>query len=143
MSRNFLTKSIQTTTGCTIYVQKKSANTIRKSLTGVSAITLSMTTIPLISGKTKTSLNHFGQVVTSLEQFKQVYNNPGFDISSHSQVIPKSSKAVAKSSTIYPLIILSPNYFMKNSSPSSFLLSLGDNTGLKWQWSTQHNSSMF
>ena len=62
MSRNFLTKSIRTTTGCTIYVQKKNANTIRKSLTGVSAITLSMTTIRLTSGNKKTSLNHFGQV---------------------------------------------------------------------------------
>ena len=123
MSKNFLTKSIRTTTGCTIYVQKKNANTIRKSLTGVSAITLSMTTIRLISGNKKTSLNHFGQVQTSqnnLNKFRLIQDPMIASI--HSQVIPKLSKVVAKSFTIYPLIILKPNYFKKQSSSSSFLL---------------------
>ena len=37
-------------------------------------------------------------------------------------------------------ILLNPNYFKKQSSPSSFLLTLGNNTGPKWQWSTQQAS---
>ena len=69
MSKNFLTKSIRTTTGCTIYVQKKNANTIRKSLTGVSAITLLMTTIRPISGNFKFS--RLFQNVPKLSKSKQ------------------------------------------------------------------------
>ena len=34
------------------------------------------------------------------------------------------------------------NHFKKQSSSSSFLLTEGNNTGPKWQWSTQQASSM-
>ena len=42
------------------------------------------------------------------------------------------------------LFILKPDYFKKHNLLSSFLLTLkGNNTGLKWQWSTQKASFMF
>ena len=37
---------------------------------------------------------------------------------------------------------LKPNYFKKQLSSSSLLLTKGNNTGQKWQWSTQKASSM-
>jgi hypothetical protein len=36
-----------------------------------------------------------------------------------------------------------PNYFEKQHSSSSLLLTSGNNTGQKWQWSAQKASSMF
>jgi hypothetical protein len=37
---------------------------------------------------------------------------------------------------------LKPNYFQKQCSSSSFLLTKGYDTGPKWQWSSQKSSSM-
>ena len=40
------------------------------------------------------------------------------------------------------LKLIKPNYFKKQCSSSSFLLTKGNNTSLKWQWSTRQGSSM-